>query len=533
MSARIGTALGLCVSVLVGCGARSGVGPFSERDEADGFAGSGAFAGAAGVAGSAGSSAGGIGGAGTGGAGASPGVAGMTGGQSGHGASAGQAGSGGQAGAPCGPLVDDMEDGDGHICEGEGRYGVWYAFNDGSGSQWPPLTPAGTPIDVETLASPRGTSARAMHTFGGPFTDWGSGIGLDFAFDGTTYSSYAAGYYDGIVFYAKSATPLELDVRISSRPTAIAAYGGTCEREPCRPHTRRFALDDAWTEYRLAFNDIPRPPGVAAGDFMRGALLNLQFMAVDRGSPFDFWIDDVSFYRDRNCCVAPPAGCEGDIVVRDARLEQRVREAVGKPSGPLRCDDVCNVSPLNAARTNEPEPIRDLTGVGCMTALTDLSLAYNQVADLNPLITLGQLRVLNLAGNSVVDISPLAQLTELRVTDLWNNQVEDLSPLAALPKLESASLYANRITDLSPVAGAAWLRTVDLAGNLISDATPLASAHAENVRLSNNRITDVGQFLAFEGLTYLDLMGNPIPCETEAAELALLRQRVSVFGPCN
>ena len=527
MSARIGTALGLVVWASLGCGARSGLGPSSERDEAGGSAGVSAFAGAGGVAGA---NAGGFGGESRGDAG---GVAGAAAGQSGLGASAGEAGSGGMAGAPCGPLLDDMEDADGRICEGEGRDGVWYAFNDGTGAQWPALTPPGTPIEVETLAAPRGASTRAMHTYGGPFTSWGSGIGLDFAFDGTTYSTYAAGYYDGIVFYAKSATPLEIDVRISSLPTAIAAYGGTCEREPCGPHARRVTLGEAWAEYRVPFNDIPPSGGLGARDFMRGALLNLQFMAANPLAPFDFWIDDVSFYRDRNCCVAPPAGCAGEIAVPDALLEQRIRIASGKASGPLHCDDVCNVSPLNAARVDEPEPIRELTGVGCMTALTELLLSYNEVTDLNPLVTLQQLRVLNLVGNAVADLSPLAKLSELRVTELWNNQIEDLSPLAALPKLESASLYANRITDLSPVAGAPWLGNADLGGNLISDATPLLAAHPDDLRLSNNRITDVGQFLAFEGLTWLDLTGNPIPCETEAAELALLRQRLSVSAPCN
>src|SRR5688500_8667533 len=37
----------------------------------------------------------------------------------------------------CLGLIDDLEDGTGRICEGDGRIGVWYAFNDGTGTQWP------------------------------------------------------------------------------------------------------------------------------------------------------------------------------------------------------------------------------------------------------------------------------------------------------------------------------------------------------------------------------------------------------------
>jgi hypothetical protein len=512
-AAAVGIGFVLVVAAAIGCGARSGVGVWSEPDERAGSAGESALAGAGGsMAGTSASS----GTSGTGGTGAS------------------DAGSGGTSGVPCGPLIDDMEDGDGRICRGEGRYGVWYAFNDGTGTQWPAPSSPGIPIEDEELESKREASARAMHTYGSGFSSWGAGIGLDFAFDGATYSTHAAGHYDGIVFYARSSAPLEIDVRISSQQTALAQYGGTCEREPCAPHSRRFAVEQEWGAYRVTFNDIPRGfSSVHPADFMRGALLNLQFMPADAVSPFDFWIDDVAFYRDRDCCASPPPGCEGDIAVPDPVLARRIRDAAGKASGPLRCDDVCNVSPLNASRVSEPEPIRDLGGVGCMTGLTELLLSYNAVTDLTPLAGLAGLRVLNLVGNQVVDVSPLIELSELRVLELWNNQIEDVGPLATLPKLESVSLFANRIVDVAPLAGATWLDSVDLGGNRIVDARPLAAAHLESVRLSHNRITDVGQFLAFEGVTWLDLTGNPIACESEAAELALLRQRVSVTSSCN
>lgn len=103
----------------------------------------------------------------------------------------------------CGLLLDDMEAQTGFLCEGNGRRGAWYAYNDeveGSTIQWPERTTIpGTPIAVSE--SDRTTNGHAMRTYGISYS-W-AGIGFDLNFDGTTYRTFDASNYDGVTFWAK------------------------------------------------------------------------------------------------------------------------------------------------------------------------------------------------------------------------------------------------------------------------------------------------------------------------------------------
>jgi len=99
---------------------------------------------------------------------------------------AGGTGAGGTlaTGGGCGTKIDDMENGTGHICQGEGRTGGWYAFNSQSGTQWPAPTTPGIPIETSLIPGGRGASLRAMHTYSDVAFSY-AGIGLDLSFDGT------------------------------------------------------------------------------------------------------------------------------------------------------------------------------------------------------------------------------------------------------------------------------------------------------------------------------------------------------------
>jgi hypothetical protein len=144
-----------------------------------------------------------------------------TGGSSGMSAGAGAGGT--PPNVVCGLNLDDLESGTGHICEGvEGRLGVWYAFNDGRGVQWPAPTTPGVPIATSAIPGGRGRSARAIHSYGSGFTDWGVGVGFDLAFNGSKYGLYDARAYDGVTFWAKAepdpntGAPATLTFRVSS-----------------------------------------------------------------------------------------------------------------------------------------------------------------------------------------------------------------------------------------------------------------------------------------------------------------------------
>jgi hypothetical protein len=82
-------------------------------------------------------------------------------------------------------------------------------------------------------------------------------MGLDFAFDGVNYGTYDASAFDGIRFWARSETALKLIVRICTRATKVAEYGGTCPSEPCSPHARELDVGASWVELSCS----QPPPG--------------------------------------------------------------------------------------------------------------------------------------------------------------------------------------------------------------------------------------------------------------------------------
>ncbi|WP_438034916.1 hypothetical protein [Sorangium sp. So ce204] len=229
------------------------------------------------------------------------------------------AGAGGEAGAGAGggevvvpadvELIDDMEDGDSAIDEAAGRVGYWYSFNDGTGTQTPPIysdeNPAG--FIPEALAEPRGESTMAMHTFGSGFTEWGAGFG--FALNGPDGGllAYDASAYSGIVFWAKlgdadAATTMKVNITDKTSDPA----GGICDESgedvanPCFDDWSSTArLGTAWAPVVISFEQFARGGGDAeptgAGIDLTG-LFAIEF-GFTEGQDFDVYIDDVGFYR--------------------------------------------------------------------------------------------------------------------------------------------------------------------------------------------------------------------------------------------
>lgn len=91
------------------------------------------------------------------------------------------------------------------------------------------------------------------------------------------------------------------------------------------------------------------------------------------------------------------------VVFADERLEAAVREALRIPSAPLLEADLAQLTALSAERLG----IESLVGLEFATALVQLDLSGNAIADLNPLAALGNLRDLDLANNQITDATPL------------------------------------------------------------------------------------------------------------------------------
>jgi hypothetical protein len=268
-----------------------------------------------------------------------------------------------------------------------------------------------------------------------------------------TYGLYDASAYDGIAFWARG-TP-SVEARIGTAATTSTKWGGTCTLdtppvgEGCVPHERSYEFNDEWVQYWLPFDPLDAAWGGAGWGsivFDRTKLTNFQFRVA--GSPFDFWVDDISFFVGRpGCCSPPPAGCEVTNLFPDLNLKKKIA------LGDFACEDVCTRQTLDAAATPAPGGVQSLQGLQC---LADLRTAYvngNQVADLSPIAGLTRLHTLGLSQNLVTSIAPLANLTRLTNLNLSSNQLSDVGPLAGLVRLTWLFLSGNRIGEIDGLSG--------------------------------------------------------------------------------
>jgi len=196
------------------------------------------------------------------------------------------------------PMIDDMEDGDGFICELNGRNGHWYSFSDGTSTE---LTPPGD-FDPTLIPGGRGSSRYAAHLAGSGFTEWGAAMGLNMHGVRQPYDATTA---EGIKFWLKSTVPV--DVLLQTLETYDASFGGHCEDTPSPLNCNNpFAFSittpgSDWVEYEVPFTAF----GQYAGGTLRWNprdLVAIQF-SVPPGATFDVWVDDLRFYR------CPGTGC--------------------------------------------------------------------------------------------------------------------------------------------------------------------------------------------------------------------------------
>jgi len=184
--------------------------------------------------------------------------------------------------------------------------------------------------------------------------------------------------------------------------------------------------------------------------------------------------------------------------------------------------------------------IRDVTPLGHLTELTDLSLARNRIEDIGPLAAVRTLTSLDLYGNPIRDVSPLAGLaglirlrlgsgerlqslealaglTRLSRLELLDNSVADVRALAALPQLTRLSLARNpHSSDVTPLGGIQSLEILELEGTAVSDIGPLgALSRLTTLGLAATRVHDLGPLIGLLGLTRLDLRGDMLVSDVQ------------------
>ena len=217
-----------------------------------------------------------------------------TGGGGGTGGASGTGGGTATGGGSAGPeLIDDLEDGDGRILMSSGRQGPWHVFNSGD-------TGAGKPIMPE-MGGANG-SMWAMHTTGSGFMFAGLGFGLnnaDSAPESAQSKAYDASAWTGVVFMAKAGSTGSATLRVEApmRDFVPSERGGTCSYDCWNVYgfSMTSPLSTSWQEIRAPFASMKRETGSSPA-FDPKQLMTISFKHTG-SDHFDFWIDDVRFYK--------------------------------------------------------------------------------------------------------------------------------------------------------------------------------------------------------------------------------------------
>lgn len=189
-------------------------------------------------------------------------------------------------------LIDDLEDGDAVIYELNGRIGVWYAYNDGSGGTSNPAADGGF---LPTSGGPNG-SAYAAHLVGSGFSSWGAGMGFDINNSGGLVKHpFDASGYTGIAFQARG--NVSVFFKVQTEAVVPTGEGGTCTAgDSCNDaHRMVIDLDSTWQQYVVPFAMLQQAGWGQGAAWDPSSILGLQW-EVEPGSAFEVVVDEVGFY---------------------------------------------------------------------------------------------------------------------------------------------------------------------------------------------------------------------------------------------
>lgn len=193
--------------------------------------------------------------------------------------------------------IDDMEDNDGTIDFTAGRAGVWFAFNDQTGTQQP--SPYDERFKMSAIDPPRQGSRLATHTSGSGFHGWGAGIGLELRVQRPYDASTAA----GISFWARRGPDSWPELQLAIPDSATSPSGGECDFEGGFCHDDfgdTFTLTEEFQHFTRTWDQM-----VARGwsnqtvtAINPSAIYGVRFQVegdANSDRAFDFWVDDLSF----------------------------------------------------------------------------------------------------------------------------------------------------------------------------------------------------------------------------------------------
>ena len=209
-------------------------------------------------------------------------------------------------------------------------------------------------------------------------------------------------------------------------------------------------------------------------------------------------------------------------------VEKAIRKSLKKPKGELTKADMEKVTRLgieNKNLTDVPE------GLGNLSQLTYLSLALNQLTNVEGLEKLKKLETLSLVQNKLTDVKGLVKLTQLKELHLSNNQLADVTGVEKLTQLKKLYLGDNQLTDVKGLENLTQLEELALNGNQLVDVKVLEKfTKLKVLDLGVNKLTDVKGLEKLTQLTDLGLKDNPDLTKTQIAELQKALPKCKIYS---
>jgi len=185
-----------------------------------------------------------------------------------------------------------------------------------------------------------------------------------------------------------------------------------------------------------------------------------------------------------------------EVSIPDPGLNAAVRDALGKPTGPLTEQDLLNLTVLNAHDRN----ISSVVGLEAARNLNTLLLFSNHLTNFF-LPSLTNLVSLNLSGNFLTNVSLPGGMTHLFSFVMAGNPLAQLTLPADLTRLEELDLENNQLTSFNLPSTLTGLGVLDLGFNSLTNfSLPGGLTNLDMLRLSSNSLTN---FTVPGGLTRL------------------------------
>ena len=180
------------------------------------------------------------------------------------------------------PQIDDFEDGNELVSLLESRNGYWVIISDSDPAA------SETVLVPSLLPEPHDGSRSALHVTGGKHTKWGASVQLELG-----PRCYDASAYRGIAFDVRGPGRLYAGVRMID--AVPVDRGGTCTADCYESNVAPVVSTGSWSHHEILWADL-HPRGKAAPANPR-RLSGLEFLVRAEDTPYDLWIDDVTFVR--------------------------------------------------------------------------------------------------------------------------------------------------------------------------------------------------------------------------------------------